>query len=301
MNIINDIEYDYITTGNPNIIRLNCPYCQDQKHHLYVNLDPKSPYLRSKNQSVGFCHRCSKTIYPRLDEPLRKPNSIQEIESQIDLSGLISIMEGETYIAKLARKYLISRNIFDHKGIYYSENLGYWKGRIVFPLFEQGEIVFAIGRSFTSINPKYKFPVGLKKSNYLYVHGKPDGQAFLLEGVTDSYMFSGGIALLGKQLSDVQLYKLLSIISSKTKVFIFLDSDAVSEAIQIAYTLLPYFENRLKIVIPPQNRDANDLKGDLSECNIYDVNEPTLISIQTRSIPISSSLSNSDNYHPLLV
>jgi len=274
---------DSITTNNPDIIRFNCPLCiqrgksPDSKYHLYVNLMPKSPRLRKSGTQIGFCHRCSRKVYLRLDKPLRRSQKI--LKGKIDLSGLLPIELGETYMAELAREYLISRNIFDQKGLFYAE-IGPWKGRIVFPLYERNEIVFAIGRSFTSINPKYKFPIGLKKSAYLYVHGKPDGQIFLVEGIFDAYMFSGGIALLGKQLSDVQLYKLLSIISSKSEVFIFLDSDAMFETIQIAYILLPYFENRLKLIIPPQNRDASDLKGDLNECKIYDVNESTLTSIK---------------------
>ena len=221
------------------------------------------------------------------------------MDSEVDLSGLILIEEGKTYLAKLAKQYLISRNIFDHKGIFYGE-IGYWKNRIVFPIWDDGKIIFAIGRSFASVDPKYKFPIGLKKSDFLYIYSKSPDRIILVESIFCAMSIQGGTAILGKYLSDVQFYKILSMLKPNMELWIALDRDAIPNAINICWRFLPYCSGRLKLIMLPEKKDLSDLRGDLGGSDIYNITEPALISI-ARSIPISLALSNLDNLRHLQV
>lgn len=167
---------------------------------------------------------------------------------------------------------------------------GAFAGRIIIPIFEEEKLVYYLGRSFLGgIYRKVKNPAKLehgqqKKQGEEYL---PNGKAqvvfnidgvsrygrrcIITEGVFDA-MRTGteAVALLGKEISNVQFNKLLG--KRCDEYVVMLDSDAQDTAMRLAERLAAIVPTRVAKVPAPY--DPADYPGDirdiLDKAQIYD-------------------------------
>jgi len=137
----------------------------------------------------------------------------------------------------LAMKYLKSRKISEETikkyQIGYTE-VGPRKFRIIVPSFnEKGNCNYYEARSYLSyVKLNYYKPESPHKKEIIFNVSNInfDLPVYLVEGVFDMFPLYNCIPLLGKDVSDILLYRL---IKHKTKVVICLDSDATKDTVEI--------------------------------------------------------------------
>ena len=121
---------------------------------------------------------------------------------------------------------------------------GSMSGRVIIPIRnERGELVAYAGRAIDESEPRYKLPVGFRKSHVLFNFHKVEGeQVIIVEGFFDCMKvwqagYSSVVALMGSALSDQQERLLVERFKTIT---LFLDADEAGRkaAEEIAVRLL---------------------------------------------------------------
>lgn len=274
------------TTSRRGEYQLCCPYCAERG---------KSP---DENFHLGFntlkkryhCFRCEAS--GRLDELGTRlalvesdhDRSYMGLQSQLDsirthypdyadtdpLVGLVDLTafsQPLTDDTPFAMDYMLSRGftmseIKQHK--VRVGTIGMWQGRIVFPFFDAGRPVYAIGRTYIDQEPKYYNTCG-KKSLLVYGIDQADGCAIICEGVISAiaaHRTTGlpAVALMGKSISRFQAAKILN--KCRT-VWLSLDGDVSDEEkTQAIKTLRRAGDFTIWNVSLPFKKDPDDLRQD---------------------------------------
>lgn len=187
-------------------------------------------------------------------------------KKQISLPpGFHSIDDVEDRIGKSAQRYLRKRGFSIKKlatlGVGYC-NSGEYLGYIVWPYYQNGNLVFFQGRKFMDLGPKMKNPekgqFGVGKTEVIY---NIDALfiyniCYIVESITNANTLGDrACATSGKTFSRWQFnvfYK------APCKGYIFLlDEDAYDIAIKQAMQLVHH--KRVKVVQMPKDKDVNDL------------------------------------------
>jgi DNA primase len=168
-----------------------------------------------------------------------------------------------------ARLYLQKRGISGPD----SEKLGImeWADeyRLIIPYFERGECIFWTSRRFSAEKgqgPKYLSQPG-KKPLYItpFLGADPCRNLVLVEGVFDAIRVSQAgyraVALGGKSLPPYHIKKILTLAQKCDIIYVFLDLDAISEAIGIGDELLARTEPEtfVRLKCPPPGKDPADM------------------------------------------
>lgn len=292
-------------------LRINCPYCDDTKFHLYVN----------SRRRLFHCFKCGeagklKTLLDYLDiqsalfvvESLEKNEESKKVYNIANLPGGYQSVLEDGFGIKDAYAYLKSRNISDEeikiRQIGYT-HFGRFAGRIIFPIKFQGELVSYVGRSVSpSLQPKVLNPNASEAhppAKFLYNFDQAryfDG-LILTEGVFDcistpivNYRYAP-VATFGKKLTIDQ--KRL-IFNHRFKELIFAwDMDAKDEILKYAKDFSPMLD--IKVVWFEDNKDPNDLGPDVMERLVKDAKPYTSLSSLYQ---ISASISTLSSVSPLL-
>lgn len=246
---------------------IQCPICEDHPthNHCYVNI----------RKRTFFCHHngCKGPLseilkYEDADlEPKQKV--IQKEIEEIDFSEFPKVTGKNGSNDRLAFAYLKNRGLdrddIDRYDLRYASS-GRFFGRILVPIYENKRLVCFVGRGFLRfIEPKYLFPkkretiLTISESIFGYdkVLTTPRTRVFLTEGVFDAMAVDKklgglGLALLTKNMSDGQLYKLVSF-PSDISFWVLLDSDAQEMGIKIAGTLRAW--GRESMFVPLEEGD----------------------------------------------
>jgi DNA primase len=131
-----------------------------------------------------------------------------------------------------AHAYLHRRGVKEisaqHFDIGFFPGKGSMSGRVVIPIHnERGELVAYAGRAIDQTEPKYKLPVGFKKSAVLFnLHRVASDQVIIVEGFFDCVkVHQAGlpavVGLMGSSLSDTQE----TLLQKFKQVILFLDGD----------------------------------------------------------------------------
>lgn len=182
-------------------------------------------------------------------------------------------------IGRKALKYLEKRrfSFSDVKDFYYCVG-GKFAGRIIIPIYRNGELVNYIGRSFDGREPRYlncpNSEAIVPLSQLIYKVNIINNEFLVIvEGVFDALRIGiNSIAVFGKKpaLSKHQLDEIKKI--SPKRIFIFYDEDAVLESSQLAEFLLLYLPNtKIYKVIPDAGKDPADMDRKTILKNIYGV------------------------------
>lgn len=236
-----NLNVDYIETNEPNKVRVSCPFCvskgkdEDTKFKLYANF----------SLGVFICFRCGeKGRIEKLMEliggsvdSLPVPNDEQFEKLKNRLSNMFKIKDKKKLNldemsyplnddTPIALNYMIEKRGFSRGEIdYYKLRVGKryhdsdgkkisrWAGRIIFPFFYKGEVVFLVGRSYTGKEPKYLNSEGDKTEVLYGVDGIIGEECLLCEGIISSIAAQRklnipAVSCLGKTITDFQLSKL---------------------------------------------------------------------------------------------
>lgn len=193
----------------------------------------------------------------KIEELIQKPAELP--------AGFTLLSFGNSYIAQGARNYMEGRGFnireLSLQGIGYCAR-GEYKYRIILPFYEAGRLIYFNARQFMDFGSKFKNPAvedfGIGKSMLIY---NVDALAvyrkiYIVESVTNALTLgSNAIAIGGKVISNYQLSKVLK--SKVTMIVIILDNDATDYSIQMALKIS--IHKKVKIIIPPVDKDVNDL------------------------------------------
>lgn len=267
------------------IIHWDCS-SNDNTGHLYVNSD----------KNLFYCHKCGykgwitrlvsdyeKIPYKKAQEMVSiepypttpTPNLLESITSVFGLTSIIEKSASKVVYPKehtfitdidtspewvqdfINRRRLADSIVYDYKFGYCQ--YGDYKHRVVIPMYENGELVFWVARDALGVHPvRYLNPHGEKNSIVFNIdRAKRIGHAVLCEGVFDAMRVGySGIAILGKDLSKIQLRK---IVEAFPRVTVLLDATAAVEARKIADQLYPFVETSI-VFLPQDDPDSYETK-----------------------------------------
>lgn len=214
-------------------INFNSPFVNDGKKRLYVN-PSKESYFDQKEQKGGtfinFVMRFEgideKSAYLLLLRNYSQSGTfhenfqeIIEIEKKLELpTGMKFFFEQDTLSrsGKLAKAYLTKRGIFSEDFGYVYDPHGDFKetyhNRVIFPFYEEGKLVYYIGRDIGKSKLRYKNPSGLDAGNFVFQIDKLTDDVFIFEGVTDALSLKEpqvGTAMLSNKMKMTQIVKIL--------------------------------------------------------------------------------------------
>jgi len=145
-----------------------------------------------------------------------------------------------TYAMNYLKKRNVSMDIIKKHNIGYTED-GSRKFRIIIPSYNsKNKLNYYEARSYMPfIKPNYYKPDQPKKSDIIFNEKNINFNlpVYLVEGVFDMFPLYNAIPLLGKDISDLLLHKL---IVHKTKIIICLDEDAFLDVIELYNKLSSY-------------------------------------------------------------
>jgi len=236
-----------ISTDYSNILRLDCPLCQDTKAHLYY-------YPASAS---GYCFRCStffstnrlKRILGELPIAAEEASSYHSIDQAVrsikmNLAGLApklpEVIVPDSLPAwedKRSRAYLQKRQVPVYLVLRHNLRFcvnGDFKNRVIIPTYHQGRLVTFQARDITGKKEKkYLFPSGGKPSGYLFNLDHVSAHwVVICEGPFDvlhlQAMGFPVVATFGKKISEVQV----SLLASFRRVVFMWDADAHRETLK---------------------------------------------------------------------
>lgn len=197
---------------------------------------------------------------------------IERIKTNVNLpEGFNHILDGDTVIAKRARKYLKSRGfdlvLLDKMGFGYCE-YGEYFGYIIIPFYREGSLIYYIGRDYIGNFLRYRNPskgsCGVGKSSIIFneVALKVENKLFITEGWADAVTLGDqGTATLGWSLSDYQ--KSLYIKAYASDLVFVPDKGFYKQAIKTASMFLDYKNvyvvNTDNILPGSEAKDANEI------------------------------------------
>lgn len=235
----------------------NCPSqtCKHDKDKFNLNFSPEINIFRCwKCNYKGFVHRIFED-YGTEEDVIRIREVVQvkgkpkyeKVKKQFDENITCELPEGYRPLTKKwnskyyykALEYLRERHVDDEMirkfQIGYTES-GPRKFRIIIPSFNKnGEINYYEARSyFPWVKPAYHKPDAeeVAKTSIIFNLSNIDFNlpVYLVEGPFDMLPLYNVIPMLGKEISDILLEKL---VKHKTKVIMCLDEDALKDSIEI--------------------------------------------------------------------
>ncbi|MDA7492356.1 toprim domain-containing protein [bacterium] len=234
----------------------HCPFCNHRKPKLEINMA-----TNEKGQNPWECWVCQtrgRTIYSLLKQLKTPKDTANEIlkyvprGSQIEYKQLSIVELPKEYqplysasttsvVANLVKKYLYERGLSDNDFIKYGIgycNTGEYGGRVIIPSYStSGTLNFFVARSFDGNYFTYKNPEVSKDIIFFENLINWNAPIILCEGVFDAISIRrNAIPVLGKSLSPSLWKKLLT--GTLTDVYIALDTDAQTQALEIAEKLL---------------------------------------------------------------
>jgi len=263
MNLKN-FSFDYkIKPSDPNEIQICCPFCEksgktpDTKYHLYIHLKKKvfhcfrcgkSGKFKTLNQLVRILTGKSpnllesdwdeiiKEALSYFDKPFHLPETSQ-VQEVLDLN-IISYSVSKTF-TPIAYNYLKSRNLSDSEIEEYQIRVGKsyqvdnrtirkWKGRVLFPFFENGQVIYIVGRTYTNQEPKYLNSKGNRRDKLFPSRTFKTSEIIVCEGIFDAINAKRttgiySVATLGKEITEEQVNIMIE--NGVKTVYLALDPD----------------------------------------------------------------------------
>lgn len=157
------------------------------------------------------------------------------------------IIEGWCWKANKGEKIKLTNSVifftYDNEGKYQ-----YWNTRSI----EKNPYIKTLNA------PGDEYDIGKKDIVFNLNIAKNQSFVIITEGVFDALTFGKyGVATLGKHVSEEQIKLLKLNIDEETSIFIFLDSDTITQNVSLASKL--YTTHKNVFVVPHGKQDANDL------------------------------------------
>jgi hypothetical protein len=255
MSLLNSLTTAFPDHKIPNNrwMNINCPFCEitgripDRKYKLGLNY--KKGYIH--------CFRCGRVH--RIAQFLKLVNvDIDLTEFSNEDSEPVSYFVPTTNTINFPNEYINILDLYDDRYSVYLNALEYidkrvgidlavklnvgfcatgdYANRIIVPVFDLHDniIYFAARSIFPFLEPKIKNPPGFRKSIlFNWNIAQKFSEIFIMEGIFGALtVYPYGIATLGKEITDEQIYQLLR---SDIKIInIVLDNNAIPDAYKIA-------------------------------------------------------------------
>ena len=265
-----------VVIGNPgrNVRKENehifyCPFCNHYKPKLQVN-------LTSQFWHCWVCDSKGRRFYQLFKKLNATPSQLKELtdivgeffysDEKFDKEEVISLPkeyiplwndESGSIIKKHALSYLNKRNISFGDIIKYQIGYcddGLYSNRIIIPSYDENmKLNYFIARDFYSSYSKYKNPPVSKNIIVFDSLINWNEPIILCEGVFDAISIKrNAIPLLGKNIPKVLFERIIS--KSINKVYLALDSDAMSEILKITDIFSKY---NIDVYIIKLNKDTD--------------------------------------------
>jgi DNA primase len=234
----------------------HCPFCNHRKPKLEINLVTNEEgknfwecwVCKTRGQSIFSLVKQLKLPKSEAQEVLKyvKKGKKYEykVEEVVELPKEFQELRLATktsVIANKVRKYLYERGLTDNDFVKY--NIGYtttgeYGGRIIIPSYSSSNhLNYFVGRSYEGAYFKYKNPEASKDIIFFENLINWNRPIILCEGAFDAIAIKrNAIPILGKSLSPSLWKKLIT--GKLTDIYIALDTDAQTQALEIAEKLI---------------------------------------------------------------
>lgn len=143
-----------------------------------------------------------------------------------------------------------------------------WLGRVIFPFYDRGKCVYAIGRTYTGDDRKYR-NVDVPKTDIVYgINRIQNRECIICEGLFSAIAAEkttgvSAICLLGKTISPLQVYKIKT---NADRVWLSLDGGVPETQVKsvIRSLIKSGFREVLRINLPG-DLDPDELEDDYTE------------------------------------
>jgi len=234
----------------------HCPFCNHRKPKLEINMvtDDQGKNFwecwvcKTRGQSIFSLVKQLKLPKIEAQEVLKYVkkgkkyvyNNEEVVELPKEFKLLINA-SGTSIIANKIKKYLYARGLTENDFIKY--NVGYtttgdYGGRIIIPSYSSSNrLNYFIGRTYENSYYKYKNPQSSKDIIFFENLINWNRPIILCEGAFDAIAIKrNAVPILGKSLSPSLWKKLLT--GKLTDIYIALDTDAQTQALEIAEKLI---------------------------------------------------------------
>lgn len=294
-----DYKIDYTRSGKhyrPGWANISCKFCTGHPgFHLGINLD----------KAYAVCHRCGyHSLYSVISVLTgAPPNAIKDIikkystgesivrrqDNRINAPSQIIFPSDTGPLTNKARQYLINRKYDPDKlasiwGIRATSHIGFYKHRILAPIYYKSQIVSFQCRDITGNHPQkylacFQDEEIIQHQRTLYgldqavARGKT---CVVVEGITDVWRLGPGtVAVFGIDFTKQQAQL---IATNFDRVFILFDSEyqAQEKADELGYLVSAGFSNKPEVInlpfivpdIDPGDLSQNDANALISELEI---------------------------------
>ena len=234
----------------------HCPFCNHRKPKLEINLVTNDEgknfwecwVCKTRGQSIFSLVKQLKLPKSEAQEVLKYVKKGKKYEYKVE--EVIELPEEfqelrlatkTSVIANKVRKYLYERGLTDNDFVKY--NIGYtttgdYGGRIIIPSYSaSNRLNYFVGRTYEGAYFKYKNPQTSKDIIFFENLINWDRPIILCEGAFDAIAIKrNAVPLLGKSISPSLWKKLLT--GKLTDIYIALDTDAQTQALEIAEKLI---------------------------------------------------------------
>lgn len=265
----------------------SCPRCEKGKEpKLYVNAE----------KGIFNCFRCS--FAGKISKLREYPEIYSQVEDRESLAAFTKLTLARSTERKQSSEllstlkpfrsissndpefdYLLSRgwdeDTIDCYDILVSDNRLH-KNRVFITVSDyQDKVIFYTGRAISNdIKPKYKNAVVPK--TFVFKAATPvdsfyTDNAYIGEGIFDVFKLPGGLALLGKTLSQEQKSPLFSALRDKKNIYICLDPGTEKESLRLAKELDSWFPTKSISILDwgtATNIDIGDLSVKMSRASL---------------------------------
>ena len=231
--------YDLMSNAKPahatnkNRFKTDCPFCGKEDHFYFdiktksgicfvcmdkhIKLGPDflmSPEEKAPNKSLDDLRATLSRVFDKpliestgvnidlFSEPINSRRHPRSLNYLLNERGL-SMEDVQKYDIRSGKSYKNEEGKLIMK----------WTGRVIFPFYENGVCVYAIGRTYMGDDRKY-INVDVPKSNIVYGIDKIENreciicEGFLSAVAAEKTTGMSSVCLLGKTISPLQLYKI---------------------------------------------------------------------------------------------
>lgn len=243
-------------------IILNCPRCPQFKDpKLYVNPE----------KGVFNCFRCGYSgpiwvlskqfpkIYAEIEDSVslsvytRLRNNSAKYERPVVDASVLSDLKSIQQITEEDPQYtyLLGRGWSDDIIALYrplKSSSPKFKDRVIIPVYFDNKIVYFTARDITGkAEQRYINPI--KEKDFIFTSKTPvdsiyNKDAFICEGVFDSFKIPGCCSLLGKTLNKTQHKPLYNFLKSRDNIYICLDPGTKKDSIKLASEIDSWFMDK---------------------------------------------------------
>ena len=273
---------NYKIAKNGEEIRINNPLSVDDGYHLWINVNKGvvndfRPHCNGIAGSfLSFVMKYKKLTYKQAIRDVingdfrlvQSNNDYNKTRTNVTIglpNGFKKLKYSDDKIALLVKQYLLNRCVSEDKINKF--DIGYVGLNVVFPYFENNELVYWQQRSIS--NKRFLFPSNTNKSDYVYGVNSINcnDPVIITESIFNALMFNNAVAVGGSIISDKQRSKIYKY-GVKTVIVAFDNDLAGRVGTSKAYNKLHmYFD--LYYSLPNGCEDWNDIaiKYGIDEAN----------------------------------